>query len=91
VIVARRAVYGASELSIAVLSRVGLEQHAIDLFEVDGPGAVPDCLDEGCDAEVSGAPEDAFGGPYDEPKRYGREGRVRHRDAIELGPDEVMK
>ena len=64
-------------LRVAVFAPVGLEQDAVDLFEVDGLCAISDGFDERGDAEVARASEDAFAGAYDESERLCCVRRVR--------------
>jgi hypothetical protein len=45
---------------IWVLSPVGLKQDAVDLFQVDGFGAVADGLEHGAEAEILDPAQDAF-------------------------------
>jgi len=48
---------------------VGLQEDTVDLFEVDGFGAVAFGFEQGAQTEVSGAPDDAFGRADDEAER----------------------
>jgi hypothetical protein len=50
---------------------VGLEQDAVDLFEIDDLDAVTDGLEQGADAEVASAAQDAFAGADNEIERFG--------------------
>lgn len=47
---------------LGVVTPVGLEEDGVDLFEIDGLGAVADGFDEGADAEVFDGSERTFGG-----------------------------
>ena len=47
-------------LVAGVVTPVGLHEHGIDLFEIDGFGLVAHGFDEGADAEVFHGPEGAF-------------------------------
>jgi len=49
-----------------VVPPVGLHEHCIDLFEIDGFGAVTHGLDERSDAEIFDGAEGAFGDAQDE-------------------------
>jgi hypothetical protein len=40
---------------------MGLQEHAIDLFQVDGFGSVADSLEQCTEAEISDAAEPALG------------------------------
>ncbi len=62
---------------LGVVTPVGLEEHCIDLLEVDGLGAVADGFDEGADAKVFDGSERAFGGTDDEVEGRLGEGVVR--------------
>ena len=53
-----RACWGSVDVLLS--SPVGLHEDAVDLFEVDGAGAVADGFQQGGDAEVACAPEDAL-------------------------------
>ncbi|MBK7582067.1 MAG: hypothetical protein IPI67_17905 [Myxococcales bacterium] len=66
-----------------------LEQDAVDLLQVDGFGAVAHGFEQGAEAEVSGAAQDALGRADDEAERVVSEGRVGERHLVELGADEV--
>lgn len=70
------------------MTPVGLEEHCVDLLEIDGFGAVAHGFDERADAEVFDGPERAFRAACDEVEGFIREGGVRQADAVELGVDE---
>ena len=61
-----------------------LQQHAVDLLQVDDFGAVADSLQQRAKAQVLEAPEHAFGRADDERERVVGEGAVRERDLVEL-------
>ena len=48
------------------LSSNGLNEHAVDLFEIDDAGLVAHGLDQGGEAEVSGPAQDSFAGSDDQ-------------------------
>ena len=70
------------------LPPVRLHQHAVDLLEVDGLGAVADGLEHGAEAQVARAAQDALGGAHDQVQGLLAEGVVPELDAVELGEDE---
>jgi hypothetical protein len=74
---------------LRVVTPVGLEEDGVDLFEIDGLGAVADGFDEGADAEVFDGSEGAFGGADDEVQRRLGEGVVGKADVVELAVDVV--
>jgi hypothetical protein len=45
---------------------MGLHEHGVDLFEVNGFGAVAHGFDEGTGTEVSNGPQNALGDAQDE-------------------------
>ena len=49
--------------AVAVLAPVRLEEHAVDLLEIDDAGLVADGFDEGAQAEIAGAAQEMFPGP----------------------------
>ena len=67
-----------------VMPPVGLEEDGVDLFEVDGFGAVSDGFDHGADAEVFDGAEGSFGAACDEVGGGFGEGGVWESDAVEL-------
>ena len=48
---------------------MGLQQDAVDLFEIDGVDAVAHGLEQGADTEVAGAAQIAFGRADEETER----------------------
>ena len=74
---------------VALFAPVRLQQDAIDLIEVDGLGAISDSLDEGAEAEVAYASQQALRRADDQRERLEREGRVRESGAVELGMNEA--
>ena len=73
---------------VAVLRPVGVKEHAVDLLEVDGLGAVSDRLEQGAEAEITHAAQDAVGRAHAARERVRGEHRMREPCAIELGADE---
>lgn len=71
-----------------VFSPVGLNEDAVDLFEIDGAGLVPDGFDEGADGEVAGAAEDSVPGAHDESEGLGGERVMAKAAAVELIEEE---
>ena len=47
-----------------------LDQHAVDLFEVDFLGVVADGFEQGAEAEVAGAANDPLAGADDQVQRF---------------------
>lgn len=68
---------------------VWLEEDAVDLFEIDGLGAVPHGFHHRCDAEVSDASQNSFAGACDETESVIGEGIVAKCDLVELDKDEL--
>ncbi len=69
---------------------MGLEEDAVDLFEVDGAGLVAHGFDERAQAQVAGAAQEAFAGADDEREGFGGEGVVAQAGAVELVEDELF-
>jgi len=67
---------------------VGLHEDAVYLLEADFALAVADGFEQGADAEVADASEEAFGGADDERERVVGEGVVGQSAAVELVEDE---
>jgi hypothetical protein len=67
-----------------VMPPVGLHEHGIDLFEVDGFGVVSHGFDEGADAEVFDGAQGAFGtnGPRPSLRRLPRSASVAINPAL---------
>jgi len=55
---------------------MGLHEHAVDLFQIDGAGLIADRFDERRYAEIFCAPQQAFAGAHNEGERFGGEGVV---------------
>jgi hypothetical protein len=67
---------------------MGLDEHPVDLFEVHDAGLVADGFDERAEAQVAGAPQQAFAGAHNESQGFGREGVVAQAGAVELVENE---
>ena len=80
---------------VMVFSPVGLHEHAVDLVESDDLFAVADRFEHGEDAEVAGAPQDAFEGACDERDGLVAEGIVPEphdvNQPVTLGIDEGFR
>jgi hypothetical protein len=61
-----------------------LDEHAVDLFQVDAAGLVAHRLDEGREAEVFRAAQKSFAGAHDEGERVGGEGVVAQAGAVQF-------
>jgi len=70
-----------------VVTPVGLHEHGVDLFEINGFGAVAHGFDEGADTEIPHGPQDAFGDAQDEVEGVVGEGVVRQAGVVQLGVD----
>jgi len=68
-----------------VVTPVGLHEHGVDLFEINGFGAVTHGFDEGSDTEVSHGPQDALGDAQDDVEGVVGEGVVRQAGLVQLG------
>jgi YD repeat-containing protein len=75
---------------IAVLSPVGLDEHAVDLLDVNGAGLRAHGFDECGQAEVAGAAQEAFGSAHHEGEGVLREGVVSESGVVELLEDERL-
>ena len=64
---------------------MGLDEHPVDLFEVHDAGLVADGFDEGTEAQVAGAAQQAFAGADNECQGFGREGVMAQAGPIEAG------
>ena len=67
---------------------MGLDEDAVDLFEVHDAGLVADGFDERAQTQVAGAAQQAFAGADDEGQGFGGEGVVAQAGAVELVQDE---
>ena len=70
-----------------VVTPVGLHEHGVDLFEINGLGAVAHGFDECADTEVSHGPQDALGDAQDEVEGVVGERVVRQAGVVQLGVD----
>ena len=66
---------------------MGLDEHAVDLFQIDGAGLIAHGLDERGHAEIFGPAEQTFAGAHNESERVGREGVVAEAGAVEFAED----
>ena len=73
-----------------VFSPVGLEQDAVDLFQIHDAGLVADGFQQRAEAEVAGATQEAFAATDDEREGVGAEGVVAEAAAIELVENELF-
>ena len=69
---------------------MGLDEHLVDLFEVDGAGLVAHGFNEAGEAEVAGSAQEAFAGSDDQGQGVVGEGVVAQGGAVELGEDELL-
>ncbi len=67
---------------------MGLDEDAVDLFEIDGADLVAHGFDQGTEAEIASATQESSAGANDERQRLGGEGIVAETGAVELGQDE---
>jgi hypothetical protein len=67
------------ERFVAVIAPVGLNEHTVDLFEIDDAHLIAHGLNEGGQTEIAGAPQQARSGTDDEGQSVGREGVVADR------------
>ena len=72
-----------------VVPPVGLHEHGVDLFEVNGLGLIANGFDERSDAEVFDGAQGAFGGAQDELDGILGEGGVGQGGEVELLMDVV--
>ena len=76
--------------TVMMFSPVGLHEDAIDVLECDGPALLADGLDEGAEAEVASASDEAIARSDDECQGLIGEGVVCQSNAIELIKDEDL-
>ena len=69
---------------------MGLDEDAVDLFEVHDAGLVADGFDERAQAQVAGAAQESFAGADDQGQGVGGEGVVAQAGAVELVQDELF-
>jgi len=67
---------------------MGLDEDAVDLFAVHDPDLVAHGLDQGTQAEVAGAAQQAIAGTDDQGQGLGTEGMVLQIGAIQLAQDQ---
>jgi hypothetical protein len=69
---------------------MGLDENAVDLFEVHNAGLVADGFDERTQAQVTGASQQTFAGADDEGQGFRGEGVVTQAGAVELIQNELF-
>ena len=62
---------------------MGLHEDGVDLFEINGFGAVTDGFEQGTEAEVFYGAQGTFRSPYDEGSGVFGEGAVRESDTVQ--------
>ena len=82
---------GLRERLVAVISPVGLNEDAVDLLEIDGADLVAHRFDQRAEAQIAGAPQQAFGGADEESQGLRAESVVAQAGAVELGQDEGLR
>ena len=75
---------------VTIISPMGLDEDAVDLFEIDGAGLVADSFDEGAHAQVARATQKAVTGTHDESEGLWSERVVTKTGAIELVQEEGL-
>jgi hypothetical protein len=70
---------------------VRLQQHAVDVVDVDGLAGAADGLDQTANTQVAGLAEHAVGGADDQLDGGRREGVVAQTGAVEFAQDEVTQ
>ncbi len=69
---------------------MGLEEDAVDLFEVDDASLVTDGFEQGAQAEVASAAQETIARTDDEGQRFGGEGVVTQTGPVHLGQKELF-
>jgi hypothetical protein len=69
---------------------MGLQEHAIDLLEIDEASLIANGLEQRTDAEVAGATQEALAGTDDQVQGLGGEGVVSQAGAVHLGQEELF-
>ena len=69
---------------------MGLDEDAVDLFEIDGSGLVADGFDQGTQTEIAGSAQESFAGADDQGQGFLGEGVVAQAGTVELGKDELF-
>jgi len=75
---------------IGIVAPVGLEQDAVDLFEIDAFGLIADGFEQTGQTQVAGATQEAVGGADDEGEGFLGKGVVGEADGIELADNELV-
>jgi hypothetical protein len=69
---------------------VGLDEDAVDVFEVHDAGLVAHRFDERTEAQVAGATQEPFAGADDQREGLGGERVVPQAGAVELVEDKLL-
>src|ERR1017187_8274794 len=72
-----------TEGCITVFSPMGLDEHAVDLLQIDAAGLVAHGFDEGSQTEIFRAAQEPFAGAHDEGECILGEGVVAQAGAVE--------
>jgi len=75
---------------VTVFPPMGLDEDAVDLFEVHNAGLVADGFDEGSQTKIAGASQQAFTGTDNEGQGFRGEGVVTQAGAVELIQNELF-
>jgi hypothetical protein len=71
-----------------VVAPMRLEEDAVDLLEIHHASLIPDGFEQGAQAEVASATQEAFAGANDQRQGLGGESVVTQAGAVELGQKE---
>jgi hypothetical protein len=69
---------------------MGLNEDAVDLFEIDGAGLVADGFDQGTQTEIAGSTQESCARANDQGQDFLGEGVVAQAGTLELGKDELF-
>lgn len=67
-----------------------LDEHAVDLPEINHAGLVAHRFQEAADAQIARPAQESLARAHDERQRFGSEGVVAQASAVELGDDECL-
>ena len=67
-----------------------LNEHAIDLFEVDDAGLVANGFNQGAEAKIARAAQESLAGANDQGQRFLGKGVMAQTGAIQLAQDELF-
>ena len=70
---------------------MGLDEDAVDLLEINGADLVAHRFDQRAEAQIAGAPQQAFGGTDDEGQGLQAERVVAQAGSVELSQDEGLR